>query len=99
MCLIGDLITPLRNLRNRFRHNLHKLQYIYISSGPELQAPAAADREDSKQIKPFLKTQVSVLDNIYLENESLSEVLLKFLYLHFLSNKFLLLLLQTSVSK
>ena len=60
---------------------------------------AAADRVDSKQIKPFLKTQVSVLDNIYLENESLSEVLLKFLYLHFLSNKFLLLLLQTSVSK
>ena len=60
---------------------------------------AAADRVDSKQIKPFLKTQVSALDNIYFENESLSEVLLKFLYLHFLSNKFLLLLLQTSVSK
>ena len=62
-------------------------------------AAAAADRVDSKQIKPFLKTQVSALDNIYFENESLSEVLLKFLYLHFLSNKFLLLLLQTSVSK
>jgi hypothetical protein len=56
---------------------------------------AAADRVDSKQIKPFLKTQVSALDNICFETERLSEVLLKFLYLHFLSNKLLLLLLQS----
>ena len=60
---------------------------------------AAADRIDSKQIKPFLKTKESALDNICFENESLSEVLLKFLYLRFLSNKLLILLLQTSVSK